>query len=100
MHDYYKILYEDDALNFEKQLQSITGRRGKLSWRYRWPSNIREEVLTRLLALNVNHYEEEVAKGMHSKKSKEAKSLLKTKEQSSSNNESNADQIQMGLLLP
>ena len=58
-----------DALNFQGQLQAygaITGRR-KLPWRYRWPDEVRDEVLARLLALNAERYEEEVAQGLHGK---------------------------------
>jgi hypothetical protein len=50
---------------------AITGRR-KLPWHYRWPDNIRDDVLTRLLALNAERYAEEVALGLHSKGAKQA----------------------------
>ena len=63
-----------DALDFQGQLQAcgaITGRR-KLPWRYRWPDAVRDEVLTRLLALNAERYSEEVAMGLHSKGAKQA----------------------------
>ena len=59
----------NDALHFQGQLQAfgaITGRR-KLPWRYRWPDEVRDEVLARLLALNAERYEEEVAQGLHGK---------------------------------
>jgi hypothetical protein len=63
-----------DALDFQGQLQAygaITGRR-KLPWRYRWPDAVRDDVLARLLALNAERYEEEVAMGLHSKGGKQA----------------------------
>ena len=63
-----------DALNFQGQLQAhgaITGRR-KLPWRYRWPDNVRDDVLARLLALNAERYAEEVAQGLHGKGGKKA----------------------------
>ena len=63
-----------DALDFQGQLQAygaITGRR-KLPWRYRWPDAVRDDVLARLLALNAERYEEEVAMGLHSKGAKQA----------------------------
>jgi hypothetical protein len=63
-----------DALDFQGQLQAhgaITGRR-KLPWCYRWPDAVRDEVLARLLALNAERYEEEVALGLHSKGGKQA----------------------------
>ena len=50
---------------------AITGRR-KLPWHYRWPDNVRDDVLTRLLALNAERYAEEVALGLHSKGAKQA----------------------------
>ncbi|QPN58526.1 N-6 DNA methylase [Synechococcus sp. CBW1002] len=56
-----------DALDFQGQLEAygaITGRR-KLPWRYRWPDAVRDDVLARLLALNAERYEEEVAQGLH-----------------------------------
>jgi type I restriction-modification system DNA methylase subunit len=58
-----------DALDFQGQLEAygaISGRR-KLPWRYRWPDAVRDDVLARLLALNAERYEEEVAQGLHSK---------------------------------
>ena len=39
-----------------------------IPWRYRWPDKVHDEVLARLLELNQERYEEEVAAGMHSKK--------------------------------
>jgi hypothetical protein len=58
-----------DALDFQGQLEAygaISGRR-KLPWRHRWPDAVRDDVLSRLLALNAQRYEEEVAMGLHSK---------------------------------
>ena len=44
------------------------------SLRYRWPDEVRDEVLARLLALNQQRYDEEVRLGLHSKpKSKGAR---------------------------
>ena len=63
-----------DALDFQGQLTdygAITGRR-KLPWRYRWPDSVRDDVLARLLVLNAERYEEEVAMGLHSKGGKQA----------------------------
>jgi hypothetical protein len=56
-----------EALDFQGQLQAcaaITGRR-KLPWRYRWPDDVRDDVLARLLALNTERYAEEMARGLH-----------------------------------
>lgn len=47
-----------------------TGRRRqkKKPWRYRWPYEVRNEVLARLLALNATRHAEEVAAGMKGNK--------------------------------
>jgi hypothetical protein len=37
------------------------------SFRYRWPDEIRDDVLARLLVLNQQRYEEEVLAGLHDK---------------------------------
>jgi hypothetical protein len=39
--------------------ESGNGRRRKKPWRYRWPEPVRDEVLSRLLALNAERAEEE-----------------------------------------
>ncbi|MCP4263900.1 MAG: TetR family transcriptional regulator [Planctomycetes bacterium] len=52
------------------------------SWRYRWPDNVHDQVLGRLLELNHERYTEEVAQGLHDKnaKKKTAKKKNKIKE--------------------
>ena len=60
----------DQAVGFAGQLKGLTGGTLKLSWEYGWTYEIREEVLARLLALNAERYEEEVAMGLHSKGAK------------------------------
>ncbi len=45
----------------------------KVPWRYRWPEEVHDEVLARLLELNQKRYEEEVAQGLHDKKKPKAK---------------------------
>ena len=71
----------NEALHFQGQLQAygaVTGRR-KLPWRYRWPDEVCDEVLARLLALNAERYAEEVAQGLHGKtKSTRPKKRLAT----------------------
>jgi hypothetical protein len=64
----------DEACAFEAQVRAYGAVKGKkkLPWRYRWPDDVREDVLARLLALNAERYGEEVAKGLHSKSSKKA----------------------------
>ena len=55
-----------DAITFEKQMQEFLGNRKKLPWRYRLPESTREIVLSRLLNLNHNRYEEEINLGLYS----------------------------------
>jgi len=72
----------NDALDFQGQLEAygaISGRR-KLPWRYRWPDAVRDDVLARLLSLNAERYEEEVAMGLHSKGAKKQSGAKRTRE--------------------
>ena len=39
--------------------ESITGRRKKKPWRYRWPDDVRDEILARLLELNAERAKEQ-----------------------------------------
>ncbi len=63
---------EPEAVSFDRALRAATGSKSKLSWRYRWPDAVRDDVLARLLALNAERYAEEVALGLHSKGAKPA----------------------------
>jgi hypothetical protein len=72
--------YEDD----EDEADAGSGKKGrqkKKSWRYRWPDEVRDEVLARLLKLNKERFEEEVRLGLHalgkgkSTKTKKTKSI-------------------------
>jgi len=62
----------DEACAFEAQLRATGAVQGKkkLPWHYRWPDDVREDVLARLLALNAERYAEEVALGLHGKTGK------------------------------
>jgi hypothetical protein len=64
----------DEASAFEAQVRAYGAVKGKkkLPWRYRWPDDVRDDVLARLLALNAERYAEEVALGLHSKGGKQA----------------------------
>jgi len=64
----------DVAGAFEAQVRAYGAVKGKkkLPWRYRWPDDVRDDVLARLLALNAERYAEEVALGLHSKGGKQA----------------------------
>ena len=65
----------DEACAFEDQVRAYGAVKGKkkFPWRYRWPDDVRDDVLARLLALNAERYGEEVAQGLHSKSSKSSK---------------------------
>jgi len=62
----------DEASAFEAQVRAYGAVKGKkkLPWRYRWPDDVRDDVLARLLALNAERYAEEVALGLHGKTGK------------------------------
>jgi hypothetical protein len=49
--------YEDDES--ESGAEEAGGRKKKKPWRYRWPDEVRDEVLARLLKLNAERAEEE-----------------------------------------
>jgi hypothetical protein len=53
--------YEDDES--ESGAEESTGRKKKKPWRYRWPDEVRDEVLARLLKLNAERAEEEKLAG-------------------------------------
>lgn len=55
------------------------GRRKKKPWRYRWPSEVHDEVLARLLELNQRRAEAERLAGPKMKKSKRKKGRVKRK---------------------
>jgi hypothetical protein len=53
-------------LDYEEEDEDPEGggkRKRKKPWRYRWPDEVRDEVLARLLALNATRHAEEVAAG-------------------------------------
>jgi hypothetical protein len=64
----------DVACAFEAQVRAYGAVKGKkkLPWRYRWPDDVRDDVLARLLALNAERYAEEVVLGLHGKGGKKA----------------------------
>ncbi|MFB2891344.1 hypothetical protein ACE1CI_00200 [Aerosakkonemataceae cyanobacterium BLCC-F50] len=47
----------------EENEEETTGRQRKKPWRYRWPEEIHDEVLARLLDLNQKRHEEEILGG-------------------------------------
>jgi hypothetical protein len=52
-----------DAASFDSALRAVTGSKSKLSWRYRWPDAVRDDVIARLLSLNAERHEEELLQG-------------------------------------
>jgi hypothetical protein len=64
----------DVACAFEAQVRANGAVKGKkkFPWRYRWPDDVRDDVLARLLALNAERYAEEVVLGLHGKGAKKA----------------------------
>ena len=75
--------YEED----EDEDEPSTGRRRKKPWRYRWPDDLRDEVLARLLELNRQRAEQERLSGAATetkakKTRKAAKKSSPTEEQS------------------
>ena len=53
----FRLDYEEDDDDDDKQ--TAGNRRKKKPWRYRWPADVRDEVLARLLELNRERAEEE-----------------------------------------
>lgn len=56
-----------EACAFQSQLRQYGAVKPskKLPWRYRWPDEVRDEVLARLLALNAERFAEEQETGLH-----------------------------------
>jgi hypothetical protein len=63
---------------FDGMLPKKRGKGKKKPWRYRWPDEIRDEVLARLLALNAERAAEEKRLGLTSGKRKAAKASHST----------------------
>jgi hypothetical protein len=58
---------------FDEEEDEEESTRKKKRYRYRWPDEIRDDVLARLLVLNQQRYEEEVLAGLHDKESSRTK---------------------------
>jgi hypothetical protein len=69
-----KLFYQDasEAVEFEQRWKLLADTDASLPWRYRWPDDVRDDVLARLLALNAERYAEEVVMGLHGKGAKKA----------------------------
>ena len=57
--------------------EESTGRKKKKPWRYRWPDEVRDEVLARLLKLNAERAEQEKLSGEATAAAKSKKSRSK-----------------------
>ena len=55
------------------EIDEETWGKKKKPYRYRWPEEVHDEVLARLLDLNQKRYQEEVAAGLHDKENKAKK---------------------------
>jgi hypothetical protein len=62
--------YEDDDDDEDEEETGSTGRTRKKPWRYRWPDDVRDEVLARLLDLNQKRAELERLSGIAAAESK------------------------------
>ncbi len=79
-------------LDYEDEEEEGGGKRKKKKpWRYRWPDDVRDEVLARLLELNKERYEEEVRLGLHAKGKGKNKAKAKLKNASSDDQRSLID---------
>jgi len=67
----------DFFLDYE--IDEETWGKKKKPWRYRWPDEVHDEVLARLLDLNQRRYQEEVAAGLHDKGKKKPTARRKPK---------------------
>ena len=86
-----------DAITFEKQVQEFLGNHKKLPWRYRLPESTREIILSRLLNLNNDRYEEEIKLGLCINKKGKSK-MRNIKSSTNSTLSKNIDeQIQLGF---
>ena len=63
---------DEDAVDTPEASGKKKGKKKKKPYRYRWPDEIRDEVLARLLALNAERAEQERLTGTAKKTSKKA----------------------------
>ena len=74
--------YEDD----EEDEEDGRARKRKKPWRYRWPDDVRDEVLARLLELNAKRAEEERLAGLVAAASAPKKAPKKREKQTATTN--------------
>ena len=85
----------EHASSFDNQLQEFTTGKKELPWNYSWPVEIRETILARLIELNSKYYEKERSQGLHSKREKNMKAKINTKDFTSI--KSTSEKAQLGL---
>ncbi len=78
--------YEDEES--ESGAEESTGRKKKKPWRYRWPDEVRDEVLARLLKLNAERAEQERLAGEAATPKKPAKKAQGQKKKSKADDSS------------
>jgi hypothetical protein len=66
------------GLDYEEEEDESNSRRKK-PWRYRWPEEIHDEVLARLLDLNQKRHEAEILGGKHAETKAKSKKSRKPK---------------------
>jgi hypothetical protein len=71
--------YEEDPLTPNPSPTGGEGRQRKKPWRYRWPEEIHDEVLARLLVLNQERHEAEILGGKRAEKKSKAKGTTSKK---------------------
>ena len=87
----------NDAVRFESELRAFTRTNKKLSWRYRWPDNVRDELLSRILRLNEERFYEEELSGLSTDIKKSEASNSKRKDKIKLDPGKVEDQIQINL---
>ena len=76
----------DSEFLLDYEIDEETWGNKKKPYRYRWPDEVRDEVLARLLDLNQKRYREEVAAGLHDKKKAKKTAGRKVKRKAKANN--------------
>jgi hypothetical protein len=82
--------YEDEA-----DAEESTGRKKKKPWRFRWPDEVRDEVLARLLKLNAERAEQELLAG-----EAVAKSAKAAKKSTAKVSKAGKMQLALGIATP
>ena len=79
---------------FDDEEDEEESTRKKKRYRYRWPDEVRDDILARLLILNQRRYDEEVLAGLHDKTERSRSSRRNS---ASADEESDEDQGELEL---